>query len=321
MPRSDMKSKTVAASNEVLSKVFYHATTKNAKTVKAFFLVLTDVYWGHMEDIEFNEKSKMYVKVKLSLIAEVLGYTCTSAFTAEVRRIYRTMNKEFFEDYKDEPYFVCDGFTKNKEYALFKITKPKAFYCLSDVGNFTCFDVEDVFRCKNLYDFRVLYLIASSKVTHHKNGYSTKALSLNTYFLKQLIFMMPLFSYCYINKKHEKYSEYLIRGYEDAQWDYFFNRISEAEKKQRLEKIAYETCFQGDVEKMNAALAEMVTFNNRNKIEEYLNHALEIVNQGEAFSVVKNSESGKLFTKKKKAGYRVDTYEITVNQKESRNDE
>lgn len=315
MEQYELKSPIVATSNKVWRKIFYRATTKNAKTVKAFVLVLTSIYWGYVDDYEFTAKSKFNIKVKLDLIAEVLGYSNNSKFTSEVRRIYRMMNDELFESHEDEPYFICDGFSKDKKYALFKIIKPEAFYNLSENGDFTCLFAEDVFRCKNLYDFRVLYYVASEKITHHRNKWATKELSLNTLFIKQYLFLMPCFKYCSINKKHPKYSDYLIENYEVIQWNYYFGLIKETERDKELEELAMD-CFgyYGTVEEVNEAIDEIVHY-KRSEVDSIFEHALKIIDEGRMFSIIKDSKTGMLYRKKRKKGYRIESYEIKVIQR------
>lgn len=314
MPKYKIRSSTIAASNEVWRKIFSRAKTKNAKTVKAFVLVLTSIHWGYVEDYEFTAKSKFNIKVKIDLIAEVLGYKKHSKFTSEVRRIYRLMNNELFESYEDEPYFFCDGFSKNKEYALFKIVKPEAFYNLSEKGDFTCLIAEDIFRCENLNDFRVLYYVASAKITHHRNKWATKELSLNTFFIKQCLFMMPCFKYCFINKKHPYYSDYLIKYYEAIQWDYYFGLITKTEKDNALKELALN-CFGyfGTIDEINKAINEIVHF-KRSEVEAIFEHALKIINEGKMFRIIKDSKTGKLYTKKRKQGYRIESYKVKVVQ-------
>ena len=71
----------------------------------------------------------------------------------------------------------------------------------------------------------------------------------------------------------------------------------------------------GDRENLLRAFSNVVSFTNRTRLENYLQHGLEILNQGTMFEVIQNKKTGKLFKKIKINGYRVDHYEIKVWKK------
>lgn len=301
-----LKSETIAIPNNVLAAILYNA--EKIRSVKAFCLVLSQIYWGSCSNM-FDNYQTSTVSLEFETIAEALGYTNNKSFKSEVKRYYREMNKEFFGDEKYF-YFHYDGYSKDKKKAIFKITKSSELYNLGEKGNFTKFSIWDILSCKNLYNFRTLVYISTSDLSKNHE------LILNTLYLKSCIFGMDLYKYCFIDKKHPKYSEHFIES-----MDFYFSQrldeeINEQEFKNELQHLAYRQGFE-DSKEMMKAFNEIVTFNKRQRLEDHLEESLAIISQGNRFKILKNPKTGLHFKKTHKKGWKIECYKIQVYIKNS----
>ncbi len=301
-----LKSETIAIPNNLLAAILYNA--EKIRSVKAFCLVLSQIYWGSCSNM-FDNYQTSTVSLEFETIAEALGYKVNDRLKTEVKKIYREMNEEIFGDEKYF-YFHYVGYSKDKKKAIFKITKSSELYNLGEKGNFTKFSIQDILNCKNLYNFRILVYISTTKIPKNHE------LILNTMFLKSCVFGMDLCKYCFIDKKHPKYSEHFIES-----MDFYFSQrideeINEQEFKNELQHLAYRQGFE-DSKEMMKAFDEIVTFNKRKMVEDILEDSLKIINEGNRFKILENPETKLHFKKTHKKGWKIENYKIKVFIKNS----
>lgn len=310
MPK--MKSKRIAVPTNLLKRTTY---TMSIRSVKAFLFPFTQVYWGAQEDMNFTERKSSKIYIDIEDFAEVVGYSMSSRITTEIRKIIRKMNKELYgsEDSHDI-LFSYEGTSKDKKQFIIKIHKPKEIYNIKEnCSSYIQIDADDIFRCQTIYDYRILYFVLCSKEDNH-NGFVHKTITPDTYFLKYWVFNMTMYENCYTNKKHPDYNELMLKTIE-----YYYDELAKDEIDQNrfneeLDCFARNNGY-GNRENLLRAFSNVVSFTNRTRLENYLQHGLEILNQGTMFEVIQNKKTGKLFKKIKINGYRVDHYEIKVWKK------
>lgn len=122
---------------------------------------------------------------------------------------------------------------------------------------------------------------------------------------------MGMYENCYVNKKHPDYDEDMLDMVE-----YYYDELAQGKIDQKtfhdcLDTYAANNGY-GNETNLYEAFCNVVSFTNRTRIESYLQHGLEIVNQGTMFDIMKNKTTGKLFSKIKTNGNRVDYYEIKL---------
>ena len=305
------KSKTIAVPRDIMNTL---QEVDALRTVKAFLLPFSQIYWGYEDNFDYTERKPSHIYIKIETFTKLMGYSQTSRITTEIRNVYRKMNQEIFgsED-SPEVYFTYDGCSKDKKYFILKVHKPQKMYNISENGSYVCMDTEDVFRCQSIYDYKVLALIASATI--YKNSpYATKHIEMNTYFLKECVFGMGMYENCYINKKHPQYSQELLDYIEYYSSKAKFGEITSQESCKELDSYASTHGYQ-NTENLLKVFEEIVTFNKRGRIENYLEHALKLINQGTMFKIIPDALTGKLYKKTKCKGYRVDKYIISVIQR------
>lgn len=304
-----LKSETIAIPNDVLLAVLYNS--KKIRSVKAFCLVLSQIYWGSYESGIFDDYKTSTVSLEFETIAQALGYKVNERLKTEVKKIYREMNEEIFGDEKYF-YFHYAGYSKDKKKAIFKITKSSELYNLGEKGSFTKFSIQDILNCQNLYNFRVLVLVSTTKPSKNNE------IILNTIFLKYRVFGMDLYKYCFINKKHPKYSEYFIESMDCYISQRIDKEINKDEFNNSLQILAFHEGFENSKE-MIKAFNEIVTFNNRKVIEDILEESLKIINKGNRFKILENKDTKLHFKKTHKKGWKIEYYKIKVIKTISRN--
>ena len=304
------KSPTIAVSKNA---IYLLSNAKSLRTVKAFIFPYTQVYWGNKDGDTYTDRKTSKLYIDIETFAEIMGYSMTDRITTEIRKIYRKMNQELFEDENSpDVYFSYAGTSKDKKQFILKIHKPKEMFHMSENGTFVCMAADDVFRCQNIYDYKILALIASAPEVGGSR-FRIKKIEMNTYYLKYYIFKMDLYKNCYINKNNPKYNQKLLDYFEYYFKENWSGNISDDEFVNELEKYAMSNGYDS-VETLIKQFKEIVTFNKRTRIEDYLSHALELINQGTMFQVHCDNKTGKLFKKTKNQGYRVDKYIISVWQ-------
>lgn len=303
------KSRTIAVPIEILSRL---VESTSLRSVKAMLIPYTQIWWGHQDDLLYLDRFSPEISIDIAWFAKMMGQTISPRITTEIRKIYRKMNEELFPvEESSEIAFSYQGTTKDKKRFVLNVHRPELLYNLAERGSFVCMSADDVFRCENIYDFRVLAIIASAP-EERKGCLAIKDIKLNTYFLKYVVFNMSLYQGCYVNKMHPQYDQTILDTIE-----YYFemsaNRaLPQEECIKRLDWFAHNNGYK-NYDNLMKVLGEIVTFNKRSRMDAYLEHGLEIVNQGKMFRVVQ-SEDGKLFQKIRKAGYRIDHYKISVIQ-------
>ena len=230
------KSKTIAVSKNAM---YILSEAKSLRTVKAFLFPYTQIYWGCKDGDTYTNRKTSKIYIEIETFAEIMGYSMTDRITTEIRKIYRKMNEELFGDENSSDiYFSYAGCSKDKKQFILKVHKPKEIFHMSENSTFVCMAADDVFRCENIYDYKILDLVASCPEKHNGSGFRIKEIEMNTYFLKCYIMKMDLYKNCYINKKSPKYNKELLDYIE-----YYFNenwsgRISDKEFENELEKYA-----------------------------------------------------------------------------------
>lgn len=305
------KSNTIAVSRDAME---YLEGASTIRSVKAFLLPYTQIYWGKPEWDDYIWKSQSKIYIKIELFADVMGYTISDRITTEIRKVYREMNIELFDD-ENSPdiYFSYDGVSKDKKCFILKVHKAKEVFNICSHTQFFCMDASDIFRCKNIYDYRILSLVVRREL-YRGWDIRKQRFELNTYCLKYRVLGMDLYTNCYVNKKHPKYDKTLLELFDYFLDEVTYGDLSREEMDRRLEVYGHEIGIK-NIDGVYKRFKELVTFNKRTRIEEYLQHALEIINQGTMFKISPDEKTGKLFTKTRKNGYRVDKYYISITQK------
>ena len=296
------KSETIAIPNDLLAALLYNS--EKIRSVKAFCLVLSQIYWGSYESNLFDDYQTSTVSLEFETIAEALGYKVNDRLKTEVKKIYREMNEEIFGDEKYF-YFHYAGYSKDKKKAIFKITKSSELYKLGEKGKFTKFSIQEILNCQNLYNFRILVLISTTDLSKNDE------IILNTLYLKSCVFGMDLCKYCFINRKHPKYNEFFIESINCYYSQKINAEISEQEFNNNLQSLAFNQGFES-VKEMMKVFDEIVTFNNRHILEKYLEDSLKIINEGNRFKILENSKTGLHFKKTHKKGWKIEYYKISV---------
>ena len=85
------KSNTIAVSRDAME---YLEGASTIRSVKAFLLPYTQIYWGKPEWDDYIWKSQSKIYIKIELFADVMGYTISDRITTEIRKVYREMNIE-----------------------------------------------------------------------------------------------------------------------------------------------------------------------------------------------------------------------------------
>ena len=303
------KSRTIAAPIEILSRL---RGTASLRSVKAMLIPYTQIWWGCQDDLLYLDRFTPEINIDIEWFAKMMGQSMSPRITSEIRKIYRKMNEELFPDEESsEIVFSYKGTTKDKKQFVLKVHKPELLYNLAERGSFICMSADDVFRCENIYDFRILAIIASIP-EEHTGGFVIKNIKLNTYFLKYFVFNMSLYQGCYVNKKHPLYDQTMLDTIECYFEMSTTRELPPEECIKNLDWFAHNNGYK-NYEGLMKAFGEIVTFNKRSRMDAYLEHGLEIVNQGKMFRVTR-SEDGKLFQKIRKAGYRIEHYKISVIQ-------
>ena len=306
-----LRSETIAIPNGLLQTILDNS--EKIRSVKAFCLVLSQIYWGSCENDIFDDYQTSTATLEFETIAEALGCTNNKSFKSEVKRYYREMNKEFFGDDSKNYYFHYEGYSKDKKKAIFKITKSPELYNLGKKGNFTKFSIQDILNCQNLYNFEILVFISTAKF---KNRIGVNKITFNTVFLKYCIFGMDLYKSCYINKRHPRYNKYFLDCIEYIYSQKLDKEINEQEFRDELQRLAFSQGFES-IKKMIKTFDEIVTFNKRKMVEDILEDSLKIINKGNRFEILENSKTKLHFEKKHKKGWKVEEYEIHVIVKNS----
>lgn len=304
MPR---KSETIAVSRTSALNLLYNG--KTLRSIKAFLYPYTQIYWGYQEDFLFAERKTSMLYLNISDFAEAMGYSMSSRITTEIRKIFRKMNEELFGEDEEKYYFTYEGTSKDKTDFILKIHKPKEVYNLAENCSFLTISADDIFRCKSFYDVKVLLMIVCAQ-DEKTGGFSHKTLKVNTFYLKNLMFNMSMYENCYVNKKHPSYNSETLWAIEEYYNKAICEEITEEELNSELEMCALN--HGKSLDDMMREFNDVVSFNKRSRIEDYLQHGLELINQGSMYRVSENKKSGKLFSKIKINGYRVDHYEISV---------
>lgn len=307
MPK--MKSKRIAVPTDLL---FRTGTTMSLRSIKAFLFPFTQIYWGTQDLRDFTERKTSKIYIDIEDFAEVIGYSMSSRITTEIRKIYRQMNIDLFGDEKaPDILFSYEGTSKDKKQFILMVHSPQKMYNLSEnCSSYIQIDAADIFRCETIYDYRILYFILVSRDDNH-SGFIHKTLTMKTFFLKNWIFSMGMYKNCYVNKKHPDYDEDMLDMVE-----YYYDELAQGKIDQKtfhdyLDTYASNNGY-GNETNLYEAFCNVVSFTNRTRIENYLQHGLEIVNQGTMFDIMKNKTTGKLFSKIKTNGNRVDHYEIKL---------
>lgn len=305
MPK--FKSKRIAIPTGELKRTI---STMSLRSVKAFLFPFTQIYWGAQSDMDFTERKSSKIYIDIQDFAEVIGYSMSTRITTEIRKIFRKMNEELYGS-EDSPdiLFSYEGTSKDKKQFILMVHSPQKMYNLSEnCSSYIQIDAADIFRCETIYDYRVLYLVLCSKEDRH-SCFISKTIGLDTYVLKNLVFGMTLYENCYINKKHPCYNELMLKTIE-----YYYDELAKDEIdtngfNKELDCFAINNGY-GDREKLLKAFSSVVSFTNRTRLENYLQHGLELLSHGTMFKIIQNKKTGKLFSKVKISGYRVDHYEI-----------
>ena len=182
---------------------------------------------------------------------------------------------------------------------------------LAERGSLVCMSADDVFRCENIYDFRVLAIIASAP-EERKGCLAIKDIKLNTYFLKYFVFNMSLYQGCYVNKMHPQYDQTMLDTIEYYFEMSAYRELPQEECIKNLDWFAHNNGYK-NYDNLMKVLGEIVTFNKRSRMDAYLEHGLKILNLGKMYRVIQSND-GKLFQKIRKTGYRIDHYKISVIQ-------
>lgn len=174
-----MPNKIIAISKEAFNDV--NIREMSLRSQKAFAIPLTKVFWGVPE----SEKDELFIrpvtapnieiKVPISYIADILGYKVNNRLTAEIRRIYREMEKEAYgmidPDSLEQKLIIQEEkiiyrltkFSKGRDgekYAVFHVLRPEALYRLPYVEHgFWTFHADDIFSFTSKYSLRVLNLL------------------------------------------------------------------------------------------------------------------------------------------------------------------
>lgn len=307
------KSKTIAISKKAMSHLSY---ATSIRSVKAFLFPYTQIYWGYEDGDTFTNRKTSKIYIDIEDFAQVMGYSISDRITTEIRKIYRKMNQEIFED-ENSPdiYFSYEGCSKDKKKFILKVHKPKEMFNMIENTTFVCMSADDVFRCENIYDYKILALIASHPLKHDGSRFMMKEIEMNTLYLKYHIMKMDLYKNCYINRKNPLYDKSLLDYIEYFFEEYRTGCITYDEYQQELKKYAINNGYE-NVKTLMKRFGEIVSFNKRTRIEEYLEHALKLINQGSMFQVYTDKNTGKLFQKiKQHNGYKVEKYKIIVWQK------
>lgn len=303
------KSRTIAVPIPILSRLI---ASSSLRSVKAMLIPYTQIWWGSQDDFLYSGRCAPEISINIAWFSQIMGLSISSRITTEIRKIYRKMNQDIFpEEESSSIIFSYCGTSKDKRQFLLKVHRPELLYNLGQHGSFVCMSSDDVFRCQSVYDFRVLSMVASFP-SEHTGYFTTKTIKINTYLLKNNFFAMGLFQGCHVDKKHPKYDKLMLDTVE-----YYYNALGDGE-------LSYDDCRNAlnlfaqyndykNYDGLMSVLGEVVTFNKRSRIDEYLQHGLEIITQGKMFEIYRN-KNGKLFKKVRKAGYRIDFYEITVTQ-------
>lgn len=307
------KSKTIAVSKNAM---YYLSYATSLRSVKAFLFPYTQIFWGCENGDAFTNRKKSKIYIDIEDFAEIMGYSMSDRITTEIRKIYRKMNQELFED-ENSPdiYFSYEGCSKDKKQFILKVHKPKEMFHMIENTAFVCMSADDVFRCENIYDYKILALIASHPLKHDGSCFMMKEIEMNTLYLKYHIMKMDLYKNCYINRKNPKYDKTLLDYIEYYFEEYRTECISYEEYQNELERYAMNNGYK-NAKNMMKLFGEIVSFNKRTRIENYMEHALELINQGSMFHIHTDKKTGKLFQKiKQHDGYKVEKYKITVWQK------
>ena len=146
------KSKTIAVSKNAM---YYLSYATSLRSVKAFLFPYTQIFWGCENGDAFTNRKKSKIYIDIEDFAEIMGYSMSDRITTEIRKIYRKMNQELFED-ENSPdiYFSYEGCSKNKKQFILKVHKPKEMFHMIENTSFVCMSADDVFRCENIYDYK-----------------------------------------------------------------------------------------------------------------------------------------------------------------------
>lgn len=301
MPK--MKSKRIAVPTDIFLKT---GGTMSLRSIKAFLYPFTQVYWGKQELTDYTDRKTSKIYINITDFAEVMGYAMSSRITTEIRKIYRQMNTELFSG--ETPLFSYEGTSKDKQEFILSVSSPKKLYNITEnCPSYTRIDFEDVMRCETVYDYRVLfYLLIAKPDRRHGTFYQ---LNWRTMYLKYWVLSMEITENCYINKKSRNYNRDMIESVECWYSQMGSGEISSEQFDNLLEYYA-ETWGYGTKERLLKAFYDVVNFTKRSRIEDYLQHGLEIANQGKMFHIMANEKTGKLFSKIKINGNRIDHYEI-----------
>lgn len=307
MPK--MKSKRIAVPTNLLKRTTY---TMSIRSVKAFLFPFTQVYWGAQEDMNYTERKSSKIYIDIEDFAEVVGYSMSSRITTEIRKIYRKMNEELYgSENSPDILFSYEGTSKDKKQFILKVHKPKEIYNISEnCSSYIQIDAEDFLRCQTIYDYRILFYVLTAKEDSH-SGFAGKTITVNTLFLKYWFFSMSIYENCYINKNHPDYDKEMLETIEFYYDECCQGRIDQNTFDENVDWYARNHGYENK-ENLFKAFSNVVSFTNRTRIENYLEHGLELINSGTMFRIIANKNTGKLFSKIKTKGYRVDHYEIKV---------
>lgn len=303
MPK--MKSKRIAVPTELLLKT---GETMSLRSIKALLFPFTQIYWGKQYLTDYTDRKTSKIFIDIQDFAEVMGYAMSSRITTEIRKIYRQMNIDLFgEENSPDRLFSYEGTNKDKTQFILKVHSPCKMYNITEnCSAYTRIDAEDLLRCETIYDYRVLFYILLTETDKRHTFYQ---LNWRTMYLKYWVFGMDMLENCYIDKKSRNYNKYMVEAVEG--W-YHQLESGEIDQDKFDELLTYyaETWGYRTKERIWKAFCDVVTFTKRTRLENYLQHGLEIINQGKMFHIMANEKTGKLFSKIKVNGNRVDHYEI-----------
>ena len=269
MPK--MKSKRIAIPTELLLKT---GETMSLRSIKAFLFPFTQVYWGKQELTDYTDRKTSKIYINITDFAEVMGYSMSNRITAEIRKIYRQMNRELFSD--DTPLFSYEGTSKDKKKFILSVSNPQKLYNISEnCSSYIRIDYEDVMRCETVYDYRVLFYLLVAKPAKHGTFYQ---LRWRTMYLKYWVLNMEITENCYVNKNSRNYNKNMIESVECWYGQLGSGEIG-AEQFDNLLEYYAETWGYGTKERLLKAFYDVVTFTNRTRIESYLQHGLETANK------------------------------------------
>lgn len=315
------KSNVVAISRFGINNHLY-VEGMSIRSIKAFFLVLTGIYWGRDTVSAIGEQPHLQKKVELQLgyMADILGYVYNDRFTTELRKIYRVMEEEAFLTPRDrafgwpkekirsfaeaERWFSLEGFNRKKGTAIFKIEKPEYLLNLGEEkGGFIKFNPDNFFALTSTYAARLLWALRLAVSYREvkslkKDKSSYHVAQFHTALLKRKL-GMDILKYCYIDKK--KNQQLILDRFpfscdSDPDFDLdFVHRYAEAldqlvlndnpyKWKQTMPKLMYEYGFDNQKE-MFEVYTQIVSF-ERTKFEELLQNALLEIQNSHAYNIL-----------------------------------